>query len=87
MADSMGIGNAEVADYDKCIEIWEHPAGYSTDLKIDHMNAKTNGNVFLQQILFASAIVNETYKTNRELLKEPFDAIYDELPVSKKKKV
>jgi len=25
-------------------------------------------------------------RTNRELLKEPFDAIYDELPVSKKKK-
>ena len=69
MADSMEAGNAEVADYDRRIEIWEHPAGYSTDLKIDHMNAKTNGNVFLQQILFASAIVNETYKNEQGTIK------------------
>jgi len=69
MADSMEAGNVEVADYDRRIEIWEHPAGYSTDLKIDHMNAKTNGNVFLQQILFASAIVNETYKNEQGTIK------------------
>ena len=68
-ADSMEVGNAEVADYDRRIEIWEHPVGYSTDLKIDHMNAKTNGNVFLQQILFASAIVNETYKDEQGTIK------------------
>ena len=39
MAASMGVGNAEVADYDKRVEIWEHPAGYSTERKIDRMNA------------------------------------------------
>lgn len=76
MADSMGVGNAEVADYDKRIEIWEHPAGYSTDLKIDHMNAKTKGNVFLQQILFASAIVNETYKDEERTI-DTFTYLYE----------
>lgn len=62
MAVSMGTGNADVADFDRRVEIWEHPAGYSTERKIDHMNAKEKGNVFLQQILFASAIVGEDYQ-------------------------
>ena len=62
MAASMGAGNAGVADFDKRIEIWKNPAGYSSELKIDNMNAGTKGNVLLQQILFASSIVNAEYK-------------------------
>ncbi len=76
MASSMGVGNADVADYDRRIEIWEHPAGYSTDLKIDHMNAGTTGNVFLQQILFASAIVNENYKDEERTI-DTFTYLYE----------
>lgn len=76
MAASMGVGNAEVADYDRRVEIWEHPAGYSTERKIDHMNAKANGNVFLQQILFASAIVGEDYKDAERTI-DSFTYLYE----------
>lgn len=76
MSASTGVGNEGVADYDCKIEIWEKPAGYSTELKLNHMNAKTNGNVIIQQILFASAILGDDYNDSEKTI-DTFTYLYE----------
>ena len=76
MSASTGIGSAGGADYDRKIEIWDMPAGYSTDLKLNSMNAKTSGNVIVQQMLFAGAIVGDEYKDSEKTI-DTFTYLYE----------
>ncbi len=76
MARSMGMGSAGVADYDKRVVIWERPAGSSPEQKLDTMNAKTSGNVLWHHILFASAIVNDSY-IDQEHVIDTFTYLYE----------
>lgn len=61
-ASSMGLGNAQVADFEKKVEIWgDTTAGNSEMSKLDNMEIDYGGNLLLSTLDFASKIVGSTY--------------------------
>ena len=69
-------GNDGAAVYSGHIEIWNVPAGYSKEKKLDRMNVKTDRNAFMSQIEFISAIVNDEYK-DEEVAIDTFTYLYE----------
>lgn len=75
-AKSMGIGSAEVADYDTRIEIWNSAAGNSSNSKLDDMNIGNSKNLMFATMKFADMIVSETYADGEQII-DTFTYLYE----------
>lgn len=74
---SIGAGHGSVADYDRRVEIWDQPAGNSSQSKLDDMNIKSkNGNLMLATVSFVRAIVNTDYEDAEQTV-DTFTYLYE----------